>query len=182
MNLPTADAPSEAQIEQLRSAIVRLCIEEGEAEVCRLNRIPLSSLREMQQEPWWKIATQQYYLTQAAKLDKGMTEVIDEAIKVAAERLRSGDAHFDRYEGIVYLPMKGKDAAAIAASLVEKRQVLRGQPGSIVKAEINLTAVAEKLRSIVPERPPGTTIVSPTSSTAVPQGHRPSLEGAKRAA
>lgn len=151
MNALVVQPPTEAELEQIRQQLVTICIEEGELQVCRTKGIPLAALREMQQTDWWKQASQQYYLAQSARLDKGLSEIIDKALSVAKDRLENGDAHYDRYEGVVNLPMKGKDAAAIVSSLVDKRQALRGLPGSIIKHEINLTAVAEKLRSIVPE-------------------------------
>lgn len=102
-----------------------------------------------QSEEWWSDCSRRYYANEAAELDRRMTRVIRDALQKAETRLDSGDEVIDKFGDTHKVPVKGKDAAVIAALFLDKRQVLRGLPNSIVASQVRLDKVAEQLRGIV---------------------------------
>lgn len=149
----TAAQSLEAPDRLFQLRLVKAYIDKGSEEVLRTFNLSESALRDMQAQPWWTEAAREVYNGQSEALDRRFTKLIDLALNRAEERLENGDEVVDKFGDTHQVPLKGKDAAAIGALLLDKRQLLRGLPNSIMRTDIRLDAVAEKLRGIVRQDP-----------------------------
>ncbi len=139
---------TELQLYRLR--LVQAYVDSGLDTVVRTFQLEPAAIRQMQTETWWADCASQVFNGQAEKLDRKFTELIDLALTEAEDRLRNGDKVVDKFGDENQVPVKGKDAAHIAATLLDRRQVLRGLPSSILRQEVRLEDLARKLESFAP--------------------------------
>lgn len=149
----TLPAEMTPELELYRQRLVNCVCGEGIEAACRIYQLDRSQIEQWQMEEWWGVASRRFYSGQAQALDRKFTKLIDMALEKAEKRLETGDEVLDRFGETQIVPIKGKDAAAIAALFMDRRQIVRGLPNTIVKSETSLDAIAEKLRSIVRSDP-----------------------------
>lgn len=90
--------------------------------------IPESTLRKWKGEAWFQSIVEQIREENKDKFDSKATNVIDEALEAILDRLTNGDYIYDQKTGeIRRKPVTMKDSIAAVNSLVEKRNLLRGE-------------------------------------------------------
>lgn len=133
-----------------RLRLVQSYVDAGMEETARVFQLSAEAIRTMQLEPWWAECARAVFSGQAEGLDRRFTKLIDKALDAVEDRLQYGDRVVDKFGDESLVPVKGKDAAGIAATLLDKRQVLRGLPSSILRQEVRLDDLARKLEAFAP--------------------------------
>lgn len=150
------------EVSLYRARLVRSFIEKGPAETLRTFQLDQATLDAYQELEWWSETAKTVYGSQAQDLDRQMTRLIDKALEQADNRLEHGDQVLDKFGERHLVPIKGKEAAVMAALFLDKRQVVRGLPNAIIRSDVkSLDAIAEKLRSIVRGDPVASVVLDP---------------------
>jgi hypothetical protein len=113
---------------------------------------PEGTIRAMKTTEWFHELQSRIIKEQDEELGTKLTQLIDKAVDNINDRLDDGDYFYDaKNEMLKRKPMTGKDVAIVGAILVDKRQLLRGQPTSRVEKvsqEDVLGKLAEQFRQM----------------------------------
>jgi hypothetical protein len=112
-------------------------------EVSKLTKVPAKFLREWKEEPWWNEIQKKVYVEQNEKLGSRISSVLDKSLTHIEERLENGDYLWDvRKSKFVRKPVDTKILSNLFNNLVNRRQLIRGEPTSITTK----LAVDDRLR------------------------------------
>ena len=92
--------------------------------------IPDRTIREWTATEWWPDLILQAKKSKQEELDGILTGIIHLATDKAIERLQQGDPYVQKDQTVGYKPVGAKDATMVAAILMDKRALLRGEPTS----------------------------------------------------
>ena len=126
-------------------------------EVSRLTGINALTLRDWTGTEWWGEVLRKIRFQLNDQLDSKMTKIIDKALDSVMERITDGDYYVDKKTGKVkQIPMKGRDLAVVSTTILDKRQLIRGEPTNISakqsNADTRLEALAEEFAKFVKAR------------------------------
>lgn len=103
-----------------------------------LPEIPIRTLRQWKQEPWWIEVQKQVYTEQNEKLASKISATLDTTLATLVERLQNGDPKLNLKTGeIFHVPVDTKTLSSLFGQLSHHRTVVRGEPTSI-KATIGV--------------------------------------------
>jgi len=112
-------------------------------EVSKLTNVPIKYIREWKEEPWWVEIQKKVYVEQNEKLGSRISSVLDKSLTEIEERLQNGDYLWDvRKSVLVRKPIDTKVLSNLFNNLVNRRQLVRGEPTSIT----NKVAVDDRLK------------------------------------
>ena len=100
-------------------------------DLSKLTGVPDSRIREWRLSEWWPEMLEKIH----AEIDKDtvskFTDIVDTALEVIQDRLVNGDHIYDKRTGEIHRKaVSMRDANVVAATIVDKRQLLRGKPTS----------------------------------------------------
>jgi len=137
--------------EQRRAACAEYLIKGNARAVARALNIPERTIYDWKDQEWWHTLSITIRKQTEDRITSELDQIIERAHRETLDRLDNGDVQLvkgaDGYEER-RVPIKGKDAATIAAIAVDKRQILLNKPTSISgKAEglTDLMAQFERL-------------------------------------
>ena len=96
----------------------------------RLSGVSASAIRNWKQKDWWADLIERVRREQDEVIDAKFTKIIDKTLDTIVDRLEGGDYKMDRFGELHRVPVGMKDAASVATSVVDKRNLLRGKPTS----------------------------------------------------
>lgn len=109
--------------------------------------VPLMTISDWKNKTeWWEPAVRECRKRKQDELDGKLTEIIDNALEQVTDRVLNGDSKVTK-DGIVKVPMSGKELSWVAGILFDKRAALRGDPINITKsttAEDQMKALENK--------------------------------------
>lgn len=109
--------------------------------------VPLMTISDWRNKTeWWVPAVAECRKRKQDEIDGKLTEIIDSALEQVTDRIRNGDSKVTK-DGIVKVPMSGKELSWVAGILFDKRAALRGDPINITKsttAEDQMKALENK--------------------------------------
>jgi hypothetical protein len=102
--------------------------------VSELIKVPEGTIRAWKTTEWWHEVMSRIQQDQNDELDTKITKNIDKAVEAVQDRLEHGDYVYNaKTNELVRKPVNAKDLSIVAAVMVDKRQLLRGQPTSRVE-------------------------------------------------
>lgn len=94
----------------------------------KLSGIPVRTLKQFSQEPWWPEVISKVVKLKNDELDAKITETLTKAMDIISERFDKGDPKVNLKTMEQYhVPVSAKDTAITASILFDKRQLLRGE-------------------------------------------------------
>lgn len=103
-----------------------------------LPEIPIRTLRQWKQEPWWIEIQKQVYTEQNEKLASRISKTLDETLTILEDRLRNGDSKINLKTGDLHsVPVDTRTLSSLFGQLSHHRTIVRGEPTSI-KANIGV--------------------------------------------
>jgi hypothetical protein len=119
------------------------CVYGDLEEVSKLTNVPAKYIRQWKEEPWWVEVQKKVYVEQNEKLGSRISSVLDKSLLEIEERLQNGDYLWDvRKSVLVRKPIDTKVLSNLFNNLVNRRQLVRGEPTSIT----NKIAVDDRLK------------------------------------
>lgn len=99
-----------------------------------LTNIAEGTIRSWKTTEWWNEIQARIIKEQDEELDTKLTKLIDKAVDEVNDRLGEGDYVYNpKLDKLIRKPVNAKDLAITSAVLVDKRQLLRGQPTTRVE-------------------------------------------------
>lgn len=99
-----------------------------------LTRIPEATIRMWKQTEWWNEIQDKIIKEQDEELGTKLTALVDKAVGEINDRLDEGDWVYNaKLDKLIRKPVGARDLSIVSAVLVDKRQLLRGQPTSRVE-------------------------------------------------
>lgn len=118
--------------------------------VVELVKIPKSTIRTWMRTEWWHEIIGRVKNEANDALDAKITASLDKAMDVINDRLENGDFVYNIKKGeIQRKPVSIRDATYVTAQMVDKRQLLRGEPTSVsgkVSENEKLVRLAEEFK------------------------------------
>jgi hypothetical protein len=94
-------------------------------------KVPVSTLRRWQSEPWWTNVVDRVVKDNNDQLDAALTDIIDTCKDQIQDRLKNGDVRVNFKTGETYTtPMSARELTMTLAILFDKRQLIRGEATS----------------------------------------------------
>ena len=120
--------------EQRRAACAEYLVKGNAQAVANSLGIPHTTILDWKNKEWWHTLTVQLRGQTEDRITSELDQIIERAHRETLDRLDNGDVQLvkgaDGYEER-RVPIKGRDAATIAAIAVDKRQILLNKPTSI---------------------------------------------------
>jgi hypothetical protein len=114
--------------------------------------VSVPAARELQATKEWARTAQRYREETHHVESAALSRLIHMALEQCAERIEKGDPHVTKGGGIIYAPVKARDAATIAAIAIERRKMVNNAIDGVAdETENDLTrlfSLAAKLRSL----------------------------------
>jgi hypothetical protein len=114
--------------------------------------VSVTAARELQSTKEWARTAQRYREETHHVESAALSRLINMALEQCAERIEKGDPHLTRSGGVIYAPVKARDAATIAAlAIVHRKTINNAIDGVADETENDLTrlfSLAAKLRSL----------------------------------
>jgi len=108
------------------------CVYGDVDEVSKLTKVPVKFIRQWKEEPWWNEIQKKVFVEQNEKLGSRISSVLDKSLTEIEERLTNGDYLWDvRKSKLVRKPIDTKVLSNLFNNLVNRRQLIRGEPTSI---------------------------------------------------
>lgn len=107
--------------------------------------MPSGTLRRWKSEDWWEDVTKKIRAEKNEEIDAKMTKIIEKAFETVENRLENGDTIIDKTGDERLVPIKLRDAVYTADKLIDKRNLLRGEPTRITENQ-NVTNRLEQLK------------------------------------
>lgn len=115
-----------------------------------LTKISEGTIRSWKTTEWWNDIQSRIIKEQDEELDTKLTKLIDKAVDEVNDRLGEGDYVYNpKLDKLIRKPVNAKDLAITSAVLVDKRQLLRGQPTARVEKvsqDATLLKLAEEFK------------------------------------
>jgi hypothetical protein len=119
--------------DKLRAAMAYL-ITGNSLEASKICGIPDKTIRDWTRETWWADFMGEARKAKNEELDACFTDIIHKAVGEVSDRVSNGDEVIDTKSGITHRKkISARDATLVAAVLVDKRAILRGEPTRISK-------------------------------------------------
>jgi hypothetical protein len=119
------------------------CVYGDVDEVSKLTKVPVKFIRQWKEEPWWNEIQKKVFVEQNEKLGSRISTVLDKSLGEIEERLTNGDYLWDvRKSKLVRKPIDTKVLSNLFNNLVNRRQLIRGEPTSIT----NKVGVDDRLK------------------------------------
>lgn len=119
------------------------CVYGDVDEVSKLTKVPVKYIRQWKEEPWWSEIQKKVFVEQNEKLGSRISTVLDKSLGEIEERLVNGDYLWDvRKSKLVRKPIDTKVLSNLFNNLVNRRQLIRGEPTSIT----NKVGVDDRLK------------------------------------
>ena len=135
--------PSYFNLEQKTDACALYCVYGDVDQVSEMTGIDPKFLRQWKDEPWWNEIQKKVFVEQNEKLGSRISTVLDKSLLEIEERLQNGDYLWDvRKSKFVRKPIDTKVLSNLFNNLVNRRQLIRGEPTSITTK----LAVDDRLR------------------------------------
>jgi hypothetical protein len=116
--------------------------------VAEITTIPEYTLRGWKKEPWWQEMLDRVRIEGDEERDSKFSKIIDKAMDEINDRLENGDFILEAKTGqLKRKPISARDATIVTSTMIDKRQLLRGQPTSRserVSTKDTLNALAEQ--------------------------------------
>lgn len=96
--------------------------------VSKIINMPSGTLRRWKQEDWWEDVVKKVRAEKNDEMDAHMTNIIDKAFKAVEDRLDNGEVIIDKTGDMIRVPVKLRDSVYTAEKLIDKRNLLRGEP------------------------------------------------------
>ena len=124
-------------------ACTMYCVYGDVDEVSKLTKVPVKYIRQWKEEPWWSEIQKKVFVEQNEKLGSRISSVLDKSLGEIEERLVNGDYLWDvRKSKLVRKPIDTKVLSNLFNNLVNRRQLIRGEPTSIT----NKVGVDDRLK------------------------------------
>ena len=124
-------------------ACTMYCVYGDVDEVSKLTKVPVKYIRQWKEEPWWSEIQKKVFVEQNEKLGSRISSVLDKSLGEIEERLTNGDYLWDvRKSKLVRKPIDTKVLSNLFNNLVNRRQLIRGEPTSIT----NKVGVDDRLK------------------------------------
>lgn len=118
--------------------------------VSELVKVPEGTIRAWKTTEWWNELQSRIRVEQNEEFDTKITKLLDKAVEQINDRLQDGDYVYNaRADKLIRKPVGARDLSHITAQMVDKRQLLRGEPTSrTAKASENdkLVRLAEEFK------------------------------------
>jgi len=116
----------------------------------RLTGVPNTAIRTWRTQDWWPELLEKIHSTVDHDTVSKFTKIVDDSLNVIQDRLIHGDHVYNKRTGeIRRKPVSMRDATVVAATVVDKRQLLRGKPTSRtekVSVDARLLKLAEEFK------------------------------------
>jgi len=100
-------------------------------DLARLTGIPDQTIRLWRLEDWWVELLERVHASVDSDIVSKFTNIVDKSLEVVQDRLINGDFIMNKKSGVIQRrPVSMRDANAVATTVVDKRQLLRGKPTS----------------------------------------------------
>ena len=100
-------------------------------DLARLTGVPNSRIRDWRLQEWWPEMLEKIHASIDTDIVSKYTGLVDKALDVIQDRLINGDHVYDKRTGEIHRKaVSMRDANTVAATVVDKRQLLRGKPTS----------------------------------------------------
>ncbi len=109
-------------------------------EVSRIMGIPYKTLEMWKSQDWWKELVTKLQSEEDTKLDSKTSKIVDKALDALMDRIENGEYIYDQKTGKVkQTPAKLADLTRAFNVVLDKRQLLRGQPTKIIEQTTTAT-------------------------------------------
>jgi hypothetical protein len=99
-----------------------------------ISKIPEATIRQWKTTEWWNEILTRIHVEKDEELDTKLTQLVDKAVEQINDRLDEGDWVYNpKLDKLVRKSITGRDLSHITATMLDKRQLLRGQPTSRVE-------------------------------------------------
>ena len=99
--------------------------------VSEIVNVPEGTIRAWKTTEWWNEIQGRIRMEQGDELDVKFTKAIDKAVEELNDRIEHGDYIYNaREDKLIRKPAGVRDMAVVTAQLIDKRQLLRGEPTS----------------------------------------------------
>lgn len=131
--------------------VVALYVLLGNAsEVERLTKVPRETINSWRKMDWWHEVMMRIRADKNDELDSKFTKIIDKAVSTIEDRIDNGDYIYTPKDGkIQRKPVNLKDVTQVTSMVLDKRQLLRGEPTSIsgkINTDERLKTLQEEFR------------------------------------
>ena len=83
------------------------------------------TLMEWKKSDWWPDLVEQLKRQKKTKQNDGLTKIIEQSMDILQDRLENGDFVHDQKTGqVIRKPVGARDAAAIAASMMQRQEII----------------------------------------------------------
>lgn len=142
--------PEYFKMEQKVDACTLYCVYGDVDQVSNMTGIPPKFIREWKEEPWWFEIQKKVYTEQNEKLASRINTVLDSSLEHLSDRLENGDYLWDvRHSKLVRKPVDTKVLSNVFSNLLNRRQLIRGEPTNITAAvgvDDRLNKLAEEFK------------------------------------
>lgn len=102
--------------------------------VAELSKVPVGTVKSWRKQEWFQDLLKEIREENQDRIDAKFTEIIDLSLEQLVDRVRHGD-WAQNYKGeLLRKPLSAKDLSLVAATYVDKRQLLRGEATSRTEA------------------------------------------------
>lgn len=109
-------------------------------EVSRIMGIPFKTLEQWKAKDWWKDLVLKLQQDEDATLDAKTNKIVNKALDALMDRIENGEYIYDQKTGkIKQTPAKLADLTRAFNVVLDKRQLLRGQPTKIIEQSTTAT-------------------------------------------
>ena len=125
--------------------------------VAALVKLPVQTLRDWKQQPWWSDFESQIRDEENIKSDKKLSSIVDRTMDLLSDRVEHGDFVWDsKNQALVRRPLLARDAVRVAGDLFDRREFLRKarreKEINVQNVEQTLLRVAEQFIKIAKAR------------------------------
>lgn len=117
-------------------------------DLAKLTGVPDTAIRTWRTQDWWVELLEQIHASVDNDTVSKLTKIVDHSLEVIQDRLINGDYIYNKKNGeIARRPVSMRDATIVAATIVDKRQLLRGKPTSRsekITVDARLSKLAEE--------------------------------------
>ena len=119
-------------------------------DLARLTGVPDTAIRTWRTHDWWTELLERIHTTTDSDTVSKFTKIVDQSLEVIQDRLINGDHVLNSRTGEIHRkPVSMRDATVVAATVVDKRQLLRGKPTSRtekISVDARLLKLAEEFK------------------------------------
>ena len=119
----------------------------------RLTGINAATIREWRTSDWWPEMLERIHVMHDEETVSKFTEIVDKSLETIQDRLINGEYVLNKKTGeVLRKPVAMRDVTAVASTIVDKRQLLRGKPTSRsekVGIDERLLKLADEFRKFV---------------------------------